>query len=93
LFRLLHEPTDLDAVMAWLNPSESDRKSLVSFIRKQAPDAVLTAIGKNAFGTILWEDMDAQQLKWLLKQVKGRQQKFHEPVRQPEPAQHVEGPF
>lgn len=80
LFRLLQEPEDLDAIMLWLNPDESDRKGLASFIRKQAPEATLVAISKRAFGTIFWEDLQHGQLKWLLRQVKGRQRAWGKPV-------------
>jgi len=91
LFRLLHEPGDLDCIMAWLNPEESDRKSLASFIRRLAPEATLTAIARNAFGTIFWEDLDAQKLRWLLGQVKKRAEKWRGRARPT--AELVQGPF
>jgi hypothetical protein len=72
LFRLLQDPEDLDAVMEWLHPEIADKRSLVQFIKKQAPEAALVAISKNAWGTIFWEDAEVSRLRWLLKQVKGR---------------------
>ena len=72
LFRLLRDGDDLDAVVEWLHPDQLDRRSLVSFIKKQAPEAVLITIAGNAFATIYWEDLDTPKLKWMLKQVKGR---------------------
>lgn len=89
LFRLLKEPEDLDAVMEWLHPAIADKRSLVSFIKKQAPEAALSAIASNAYGTIFWEDLEEQKLRWLLKQVKGRKKAFRAPVA----AEAVENPF
>ncbi|HSM84591.1 MAG TPA: hypothetical protein VLT16_00510 [Candidatus Limnocylindrales bacterium] len=91
LFKLLQEPEDLDAIMGWLHPEESDRKGLANFIRKQAPEATLVAIAKHAFGTIFWEDLEHGKLKWLLKQVKGRQQEWHAKVAKDE--EGIEQPF
>lgn len=89
LFRLLQEPEDLDAVMEWLHPDQADKRSLVSFLKKLAPDATLVAIARNAFrneatANGFWEDLDLQQLRWLLKQVKGRQSNWNrKPVEEP----------
>ena len=89
LFRLLSDPDNLDFVMAWLNPEESDRKSLAAFIRKQAPEATLTAIARNAYGTVFWEDLEASKLRWILGQVKGRRQTYGNRG----PRELVKGPF
>lgn len=72
LFRLLEDPDDLDAVMDWLHPENAERRSMVAFLRKCAPEATLVAIFRNCYGTIFWEDGDYQQLRWLAKQVKDR---------------------
>lgn len=77
LFQLLQDPDNLDAVMEWENPDLADKRSLVSYIRKCAPEGTLVAIWRNAYGNIFWEDGDLQQLRWLLKQVKGRRERFH----------------
>ena len=72
LFRLLREPEDLDAVIEWLHPENADKRSLLSYLRKLAGEDVLVAIARNAFGTSLIEGLEEQQLRWMLKQVKGR---------------------
>lgn len=81
LFRLLIDPDDLRAVTDWLHPEDAQKKGLIDFIRKLAPEGLLRTIYSNAYGTMHWEDGNRQQLVWLLKQVKGRQKEFHAPLR------------
>jgi hypothetical protein len=80
LFRLLKDPDDLDAVMDWLNPANADRRSFVAFLKKKAPEGIIIAICKNAFGTIFWEDLEIAKLRWLAKQLKDRTDSFHRPT-------------
>ncbi len=75
LFALLEEPDNVGAVLEWLHPENAERRGLVSWIRKQAPEATLVAIARNAFGTVFWEDLDGGKLKWLAGQVKGRRER------------------
>ena len=82
LFRLLTDPEDLDALIAWENPEVADKRSLVRWLKKLAPEAVLIAISKNAWGTIFWEDQEIDQLRWLARQVKSRS---HRPRSRPRP--------
>jgi hypothetical protein len=72
LFKLLRDPDNLDAVMEWLHPENADRRSLLSFMRKVASEPALVAIARNAFGTVLLEELEEEQLRWILKNVKGR---------------------
>jgi len=80
LFRLLSEPEDLDAVMDWLNPDQADKRALVQFLKKLAPEGTLCAISRNAYHTIYWEDLDVQQIRWILKQVKNRKAETARPM-------------
>jgi hypothetical protein len=81
LFRLLIDPDDLQAVNDWLHPENAEKRGMVSLLRKLAPEGTLRAIFSNAYGTKEWDEGDKQQMVWLLKQVKGRQRKWHrEPV-------------
>lgn len=84
LFRLLEDPDDLDAVMDWLHPENAEKRSMVSFLRKCAPEATLVHIFRNAYGTIFWEDGDMQKLRWLAKQVKDRRTNWKRSVGVPE---------
>jgi hypothetical protein len=90
LLKLLVEPDDLDAVGDWLNPENAELRGLVKFVSKQAPEGLLRSIFSNAYGTVNWEDGSRQQIVWLLKQVKGRQRMWRQPV---EKRQLVEEPF
>jgi hypothetical protein len=83
LLKLLKDPDDLDAVLDWLHPENVERRSFVSWLRKQAPAGTLVAICRNAFATVFWEDLEIQKLRWLARQVKGRGEGWRRPVEEP----------
>jgi hypothetical protein len=86
LFRLLIDPDDLKAVNEWLHPENAEKAGLIKFIERQAPEGLLITIYRNAYDSRSWREGSMQQLRWLLKQVKGRQKSWHtEPVRPTEP--------
>jgi hypothetical protein len=77
LFRLMADPDDLDAQIAWEHPEEGEKKRLKWVIGQAAPEAYISAISKDRFGTIFWEtDLSAGQLRQLLMTLKGRQRKW-----------------
>ncbi len=57
LWSLLIDDTDLQAIIKWENPDQSERESLVKSIERRAPDATIRAISANAFGTRDWESL------------------------------------
>ena len=94
LFRLLKEPEDLDAVMEWLHPDIADKRSLVGYLKRLAPEATLIAICRNAFGTIYWEGLDESKLRWLIKTVKEKNRSWRTSNSQrPTSKVEVEEPF
>jgi hypothetical protein len=81
LLRLLIDPDDLKAVNEWLHPENAEKAGLIKFIERQAPEGLLITIYRNAYDSRSWREGSMQQLRWLLKQVKGRQKSWHtEPV-------------
>jgi hypothetical protein len=83
-FKLLIEPDDLDAQMDWDNPNRDAHRSLVAGINKIAPHAAIDAICKNAFDNYnspFWEDLDLDQLRWLIRTLKDRAARRLRPVR------------
>ena len=74
LFNLLTDPWNLTYVTAWLNPQDAERASFLSFLRKQAQEAVLVRIATNAFDTSDYAALDIAKLRWIAKQVRDRGQ-------------------
>lgn len=75
LLRLLINPDHLKSVDELEHPEIAAKRGLIVSIKRWAPEGLLGHIFSNAYGTKHWEDGTRQQLVWLLKQVKGRQQK------------------
>lgn len=73
LFRILTDPEDLDAMNDWLYPDHAERRSMIAFLRRKAPDYVIREIAGNLpGGTIYWQDLDMQRLRWIAGQLKNR---------------------
>lgn len=72
LFRLLADPADLKARVAWDHPEEARRSSLVEFVRRCGTEAARRSVSQNAFQTSEWEELEESQLKYLLRQLKER---------------------
>jgi hypothetical protein len=79
LWKLLIDPDDIGAGMDWEHPENSQRQAYLKGIPKIAPDAVVRAIAANAFGTRLWEDLELQQLRWLLRTLREKQKSYNQP--------------
>jgi hypothetical protein len=71
LFRLLADPDDLEAMIAWQNDQAGEVKRLVWALR-QAPDAYVRAIASDKFGTKQWETLGAEELRQLALTVRVR---------------------
>lgn len=79
LFKLLTDPDDLDAVMNWLHPEKAEHGSFVAFLKKRAHEGLIITIAQNAFDTKDWESLPIEKLRWLAKELKGREPKFKRP--------------
>ncbi len=81
LFELLAgDPDSVANTTNFLHPEIKQKEGLIKFIERQAPEGTLRAIFNNAYDSKEWRDGDLQQLRWLLKQVKGRQKKWKAPI-------------
>jgi hypothetical protein len=65
LFRLLADPDDLDAMLAWENPEASEAKRLLWAIRRLAPEAYTRALASDRFHTKNWEALPVGDLRQL----------------------------
>ena len=70
LFRLLADPDDLGARLAWEAPERAERDGLVRYLQTLAPEAVIRAIARNAWDTTDWERRELSDLKWLVRTLK-----------------------
>lgn len=91
LFALLINEVDLSAVTDWMHPDRSEQRSYVAYLKKQAPEAVIIDIARNAqfLGSIdnAWEDLPLPKLRWLSSQLKDRRARYNRPVeKEVEPA-------
>jgi hypothetical protein len=76
LFRILANPDDVDAAIAWSDPSFGDKKRLQYVIRKAAPFAYIDAICRDKFGLLytspFWEDLPVNDLRQLALTLRNR---------------------
>lgn len=72
LYKLLCEPTDLDAILDWENPERERERGLQALIAKSAPDDYVRRIAADRFGTRLWENLEPRQLTQLWMTLKQR---------------------
>lgn len=73
LWRILIDPEDLAATIDWDHPERGQAEGMVKSIERLAPDATIRAIAGNAFGTRLWEDLEVNKLRWLLRTLREKQ--------------------
>jgi hypothetical protein len=66
LFKMLTEPDDIDAQIDWDHPENAALRRLKWAIEHSAPDPYVRAIAADKFGTKLWEDLEPQQLRYLM---------------------------
>ena len=67
---LLVDPLDLASINAWNDYERVERLNLVRRLHQLAPDAVISEISKNAFGTEFWVDLDIPKMHWLMRELK-----------------------
>lgn len=74
LFEILADPNDIDAMLAWLDPSIDKRKSLVRWINSMAPEAYICQLAKMfpAFQYPFWEDLPPDNLLSLARLIRKR---------------------
>jgi hypothetical protein len=74
LFEILKEPDDIDAMIAWTDPSVDDRKSKVRWIKSMAPEAYICEVARMfpAFSYPFWEDLPIDNLRSLARLLKKR---------------------
>lgn len=70
LCAVLRDPWDMNAMIAWENPDEDDRKRTVEYLRTLANEGRLRAIALNAWGTADWETLDQARLDALQAEIK-----------------------
>ena len=84
LWKLLIEPTDLDAALALSDPDIGARKRLVWRIGKAAPHAYIDRICRDRFGddysAPFWEDLPVNCLKILAHTLRERTRDWQQPV-------------
>lgn len=86
LFRVLKDPEDLDARMAWEGFLEGrktgqypgDAKRLEYFITRTAPDAYVRQVAADKFGTRLWENLTLPQKRSLAMTLANRKKEKSE---------------
>lgn len=90
LFKILRNPDDIDAMMAWSDPSRDRRKNLVYTINKLAggADAYVCELAKMfpAFQWPFWEDLPIENLSALCKLMRTRAQQHGGTINPSSPA-------
>jgi hypothetical protein len=75
LFEILKDPDDLDAMIAWTDPSVDQRKGYVRWIKSMAPEAYICEVARifgEHFTYPYWEDLPIDQLRSLARLLKKR---------------------
>lgn len=81
LFRLLVEPTDIDAGLEWGDPTRDERGRLIWTIQHNTcGEAYVSKIAADIYGTRLWENLDTEQLRKLNRIIWARQKEQDQPV-------------
>jgi len=99
LFKLLHEPDDLDAIIAIQHPENAERKRLVIGLRKRAPEAKLVSIARNLkawageWEEPFWEDLPLAGLRVLSRIISREQKKWNQPVAASRESAGIELPY
>ncbi|MDR3427823.1 hypothetical protein [Silvimonas sp.] len=68
---LLVDPENIATHVAWDNPDQSRKVSLIRSIKAAAADEYICQITQDIWGTIYWEDLDVSALLGLLRKLKG----------------------
>jgi hypothetical protein len=67
---LLIEPDHIKSQTLWDNPDIARKDSLIRSLRAAASHKYICAITQDVYGTIFWEDLDANTLAALLRRIK-----------------------
>ena len=93
LFRILADPDDLDAILAWTNPENSERKRYVASIRQRADFKYIDKLCRDKFSgtytTPFYEDLPMPQLKQLYLTIRARFPRHQAPPAGEKPLQPV----
>lgn len=68
---LLVNPENIAALVAWDNPDQARKISLIRAIKEAATDEYTCKITQDIWGTIYWEDLGCSALLGLLRKIKG----------------------
>lgn len=84
LLRLLADPDDVEAMMLWSSPEDSDRRRIIWRIRRAAPLAYIDSICRDRFGPRYtppnWEELPIACLRDLVRTLSSRTERFAEPI-------------
>jgi len=72
LFKLLADPDDLNATLAWNNPQEEQRKRLLWWLRNKCVESYIVQVCREKFATDNWEALDFPELSKLHMTLKNR---------------------
>lgn len=72
LFKLLRDPEDLNAIIAWENADLARHRAILATLERKGIDSTLKAISSNAYGHDRWRTLNLQQLCWVYKQIARR---------------------
>ena len=68
---LLIDPLHVASLVAWDNPDQARKASLIRSIKEAAADEYICQITQDVWGTIYWEELDVSALLGLLRKIKG----------------------
>jgi hypothetical protein len=72
LFRVLTDPDDLDAIMAWCNPEIRERERMLWFIRERCVEGYVRSICNQIYGTDDYASFTPETLRELVMTLKHR---------------------
>lgn len=83
LFKLLADPDDLSATLAWNNPDEEKRKRMLWWINNNCVESYVVEVCRQKFQTDDLESLNFKQLGQLHMTLKNRSNAATQPAEQP----------
>jgi hypothetical protein len=83
LFKLLADPDDLSATLAWNNPNEERRKRMLWWITRNCVESYVVEVCRQKFRTDDYESLSFDDLRKLHMTLKNRSNATREPAEQP----------
>jgi hypothetical protein len=77
LFRMLANPDDLAATLAWSNPQEEKRKRMLWWIENNCTESYVIQVSREKFQTANWQALTFDQLTQLHMTLKNRSNATH----------------